>query len=534
MADFLNPAAKGNFPRDQRDLLGGPRTCCKLEILKTLEEGNKTMTRSVEKIVVTVFAVTGGVMTLSGQLPIPVPGQGPQRAGRGAGRGGRGAQPAPAPVKQVVAPIPSAVEVTGPGEFFETFMDDWDDARKIETPARDTYAKFNYEAKEYFVSGTTQAGAPYKTRIVIRKPKDNAKFNHLILAESMHPSGNPWVFHFTQTYAMTEGIIGLEILTTTPAGLAAANAARYHDLVVPNGAANDIIAQVGALIKSDHQNNPLNALVVRKMILAGSSASAAAAQNYMNNAYMALRLADMKPIYDGFMPTSANGQVPAIDVPTILVPTMRETFSGNGTTQHDNDELRVYEFAGMAHIDSRVAGAYYPDPCKYPISRYPLGSEMAVALDKLFAWVDKGVEPPHADRFFLDFNPDNKPQLDRDKGSLFALDEFGNVRGGIRNTYVDVPVKTFHVPDEPAEPRIPNPHYTISARRADGADPDAQLCGLADFETALPKEELRKLYKSPKDYYNKVAQRYDALVKQGWALPVYRAMVLAEAAKVSF
>lgn len=492
------------------------------------------MNRSVEKIVVTVFAVTGGVMTLSGQLPIPVPGQGPQRAGRGAGRGGRGAQPAPAPVKQVVAPIPSAVEVTGPGEFFETFMDDWDDARKIEIPARDTYAKFNYEAKEYFVSGTTQAGAPYKTRIVIRKPKDNAKFNHLILAESMHPSGNPWVFHFTQTYAMTEGIIGLEILTTTPAGLAAANAARYHDLVVPNGAANDIVAQVGALIKSDHQDNPLSALVVRKMILAGSSASAAAAQNYMNNAHMALRLADMKPIYDGFMPTSANGQVPAIDVPTILVPTMRETFSGNGTTQHDNDKLRVYEFAGMAHIDSRVAGAYYPDPCKYPISRYPLGSEMAVALDKLFAWVDKGVEPPHADRFFLDFNPDNKPQLDRDKGSLFALDEFGNVRGGIRNTYVDVPVKTFHVPDEPAEPRIPNPHYTISARRADGADPDAQLCGLADFETALPKEELRKLYKSPKDYYNKVAQRYDALVKQGWALPVYRVMVLAEAAKVSF
>jgi hypothetical protein len=333
---------------------------------------------------------------------------------------------------------------------------------------------------------------------------------------------------------MTQGVIGLEILTTTPAGLAAANAARYRDLVVPNGAVNDILAQVGALIKSDRKDNPLSGLPVRKMILAGSSASAATAQNYLSNAHMALRLADMKPIYDGFMPTSANGQVPAIDVPTILVPTMRETFSGTGTTQHDNDKLRVYEFAGMAHIDSRVAGAYYPDPCKYPISRYPMGSEMAVALDKLFAWVDKGVEPPHADRFFLDFNPDNKPQLDRDKGSLFALDELGNVRGGIRNTYVDVPATIFHVPDEPAQPRIANPHYTISARRADGADPDAQLCGLADFETALSKDQLKKLYKNPKEYYNKVAHRYDALVKEGWALPVYRDMVLAEAAKLSF
>lgn len=497
------------------------------------------MNRSSDKIALIVLAAAS-VMTVSGQVPIPVPGQNPQGqpggqgGGRG-GRGGRGAQAPAQPVRQVMAPIPSAAEVTGPGEFFETFMDDWDDVRKTEIPAKDTYAKFNYEAREYFVSGMTSGGMPYKTRIVIRKPSDNAKFNHLILAESMHPSGNPWVFHFTQTYAMTEGVIGLEILTTTPAGLAAANPGRYKDLVIPAGATNDILAQVGALIKSDHKDNPLNGLLVRKMILAGSSASAAVAQNYLSNAHMALRQAGMKPIYDGFMPTSANGQVPAIDVPTILVPTMREVFSGNGTMQPDNDRLRVYEFAGMAHIDSRVAGAYYPDLCKYPISRYPLGAEMAVALDKLFAWVDKGVAPPHADRFYLDFNPDNKSKLDRDKGSQFALDEFGNVKGGIRNTYVDVPVKSFHVPNEAAEPRIPNPHPFIAARRTGGGpDPDAQLCGLSNFEIALTKDQLKKLYKNPKEYQNKVTQRFDALVKEGWALPVYREMVLAEAARVSF
>ena len=483
-----------------------------------------------------ILLISSSIVPVSGQLPIPVPGQTPApggpRGGRG-GRGGRGAQPAE-PVKQVVAPIPTAVEVTGPGEFFETFMDDWDDVEKIQIPAKDTYAKFHYEVREYFISGVTSAGAPYKTRIVIRKPTDNARFNGLILAESMHPSGNPWVFHFTQVYAMTTGVIGMEVLTTTPAGLAAANPARYQDLVVPNGAANDILAQAGALIRSDHRDNPLLGLPVRKMILAGSSASAAVAQNYLANAHMALRLAGMKPIYDGFMPTSANGQIPAIDVPTILVPTMREAFRGSGTAQPDNDKLRVYEFAGMAHIDSRVAGAYYPDPCKAPISRYPLGSEMAVALDKLFAWVDKGVAPPHADRFYVDFNPDNKPEIDRDKGSLFALDQFGNVKGGIRNTYVDVPVKSFHVPDEPADPRISNPHYTIAARRTAGADPDAQLCGLANFEIPLSKDQLKKLYKNPQDYARKVAQRYDELVKQGWALPVYRDMVVAEASRASF
>jgi Alpha/beta hydrolase domain len=492
--------------------------------------------RIFDKRLVALFAAC--TTALFGQAPIPVPGQppaqnAPQPGGPGRGGRGRGAQPA-APVKQVAAPLPAAVEVTGPGAFFETFMDNWGDIKKVQIPASDTYAKFNYEAREYFVSGTTSTGAQYKTRIVIRKPKDNAKFNHLILAESMHQSGNPWVFHFTQIYAMTTGVIGLEILTTTPAGLAAANQARYKDLVVPNGATNDILAQVGALIKSDHKDNPLLGLAPRKMILAGSSASAAVVQNYSSNAHMAQRLADMKPIYDGFLPTSANGQVAAIDVPTILVPTMREAFAGNGTAQPDNEQLRVYEFAGMAHIDSRVAGAYYPDPCKAPISRYPLGAEMAVALDKLFTWVDKGVAPPHADRFYVDFNPDNKSTLDREKGTMFALDEFGNVKGGIRNTYVDVPVKSYHVPDEAATPRIPTPHRTIAANRAAGQDPEVLLCSLANFEVPLSKEQLKKLYKNSQDYAKKVAQRYDEFVKQGWALPMYKEMVVSEASRVMF
>jgi hypothetical protein len=501
------------------------------------------MTRWPERIGLTVFVAAVTVMNAWGQLPIPVSGSNPAQNGaqpggpasRGGGGGGRGAQPATAePLRQMAAPIPAAIEVTGPGDFYETFMDDHDDAKKTDIPAKDTYANFNYEAKEYFISGMTSSGVPYKTRIVVRKPKDRSRFNGLILAESMHPSGNPWVFHFTQTYAMTAGVVGIEILTTTPAGFAAANEARYKDLVVPNGGANDILAQVGALIKSDHNDNPLNGLAVRRMILAGSSASAGVAQNYLANAHMVLRLADMKPIYDGFMPTSANGQIPVLDVPTILVPTMRETFSGNGTTQPDNEKLRIYEFAGMAHIDSRVAGGYYPDPCKYPISRYPMGAEMAVALDKLFTWVDKGITPPHADRFYVDFNPDNRPKLDRDKGSLLALDEFGNVKGGIRNTYVDVPVKSFHVPNEGADPRISNPNHFIAARRINGQDPDAQLCGLSNFEIALSKDQLKKLYKNPKDYYNRVARRYDELVKEGWALSVYKATVLAEAAGVRF
>ena len=59
---------------------------------------------------------------------------------------------------------------------------------------------------------------------------------------------------------------------------------------------------------------------------------------------------------------------------------------------------------------------------------------MSVALNHLWQWLDKGTVPPHADRIYMDYNTDGD-------GSLMALDEFGNVKGGIRTTYVDVPTQ---------------------------------------------------------------------------------------------
>ena len=461
--------------------------------------------------------------TVFGQLPIPVQGQrggaqgqqAPQ--GQRGQRGGQATAPVSTPVVSPIATISS--EITGPGKFFETLM---------ELKPTDDLARFNYVTTEYFVSGIAN-GQPYKTRIVIRKPADNSKFSGLILAESMHPSGNPWMFHFTHVYSMSSGHIGVEILTSATQGFSEFNPERYKDLQIANGQANEVIAQVGALLKSKQNDNPLAGLAVRKMILAGSSASAGVVVNYMT-AHMTWRLADMKPIYDGFLPTSNASNIPSVDVPTIQVPTMREVFQGNGPTRVDSDapgrQIRIYEFAGMAHIDSRDAAAYYPDPCKRPISRFPLAVYMSVALHHLFAWVDKEAVPPHADRYYLDYNTD-------DDGSMLALDEFGNVKGGIRNPYVDVPAKSYHVPNSGAEPPIKNPHPFIAAR---GEAAQNQLCGLANYEEPLSTAQLKKLYRDKKDYQAKVGQSYDELVKQGWALPMpmLRDVVIGDAAKVNF
>jgi hypothetical protein len=473
----------------------------------------------VMTLVVLIMAIA--IATASGQLPIPTQGQrgGQGQRGQGGqgGQGQRGQQPAqqdPPPVVSALASV--SAEITGPGRFFETLM---------ELKPGDDLTRFKYVTKEYFVTGSAN-GQPYKTRIVIRKPQDNSKFSGFVLAESMHPSGNPWVFHFTHTYSMTEGHVGLEILTSATEAFKEFNPDRYKDLAVAQGQASEIIAQVGALIKSKQANNPLAGLNVRKMILTGSSASAGVMVNYLPT-HMVQRLSDMKPIFDGFMPTSNGASLRMIDVPMIQVPTMRETMNG-ATTRVDGDapgnQFRVYEFAGMAHIDSRDAAAYYPDPCKLPISRFPLAAYMSVALHHLWQWLDKGTVPPRADRIYMDYNTDGD-------GSLMALDEFGNVKGGIRTPYVDFPTHKIGVPNSGSEPPIKNPHPFIAAR---GEAAQNQLCNLANYEVPLTQAQLKKLYKDKRDYETKFQHRYDELMKQGWALPVYRSIVVADAAKASF
>ena len=107
---------------------------------------------------------------------------------------------------------------------------------------------------------------------------------------------------------------------------------------------------------------------------------------------------------------------------------------------------------------------------------------MSVALNHLFNWVDKGTVPPHADRYYVDYNTEND-------GSLLALDEYGNVKGGIRNPYVDVPAKSYHVPNAGAVPPI-KIRILLSLRA--GAAAQNQLCGLANYEMALHRRPVEE------------------------------------------
>jgi hypothetical protein len=60
------------------------------------------------------------------------------------------------------------------------------------------------------------------------------------------------------------------------------------------------------------------------------------------------------------------------------------------------------------------------------------------------------------------------------------------------------------------------------------------MCGLSAFQNDFSKEELKQLYGSKKAYRSKVEKRLTELEKAGWSLPIYREMILADAAKVEF
>ena len=250
---------------------------------------------------------------------------------------------------------------------------------------------------------------------------------------------------------------------------------------------NEIFAQVGALVRT---GKPFGGLKVRKMVLAGTSQTAAFVINYLP-AHVVYRTPEMGRIYDGFMPTSNGANITTdVDVPVVHIPTMHEIAGANITSRQDSDEpnkqYRLYEFAGMAHIDTRDSARMKPNPCQLPMSDYPLQAYMSVALHHLFQWVDKGVAAPFADRTWLDRD-------ERNDGSRIALDEHGNPRGGIRNPYVDVPVVKYSIRPLAINPVIPNGSDYIKAGGLQAAN---QMCGLSGAQTPFTAAKLKELYKT--------------------------------------
>jgi hypothetical protein len=376
--------------------------------------------------------------------------------------------------------------------------------------------------QEYFISGTA-AGKPYTTRMLVRSPKDVKKFSGVVVAESIHASGIAWMFFDTRIYMMNAGHAHVEIdaqKAPLENSVIKSNQERYKSLSIPDAAQiNDIIAQAGALIKS--KTGPFAGLPVRKSVLMGTSNTSAVLRAYLPT-HMATRMTDGGPIFDGFYATSTGGanQIQKVDVPLVHLATLTEVnadaANGNRYRRPDGDEpgnqYRLYEVAGMPHNESRDNPTYMPNPCQKPISQLPVGALMSMGLHHLVDWVAKGTVPPHGEKVQVDGDTAND-------GSLFALDANGNVKGGIRNVYVDVPIAKYGVPNTP----IPMPGTRVDL-----------YCSIAGWQEPYPADKLKSLYKDPKTYQKKVDERVKQLVREGWYLPEYVKEAQSDAAKVMF
>ncbi|HEX6995477.1 MAG TPA: alpha/beta hydrolase domain-containing protein [Gammaproteobacteria bacterium] len=428
----------------------------------------------------------------------------------------RPAQAVNLPSQPTAVPLPTlSDEIQGPGPMFDSAPSHAEGLGPED---------FDYVTREYFVSGTAN-GSPYTTRVVVRMPSDPSRFSGLVLAESMHSSGAAHAYEFTAAYTMSSGHAAVEILTTSPAQFVEFNAERYADLRVENGEANDILAQVGALVKSP--NGPLGGVTVRKMVLAGTSMSSGTLFNYLP-AHAVYRTPDMQHIYDGYLPTSTGATAAEVDVPMIQMPTMHEV-EGNVTRRQDSDEpgrqFRLYEVAGIGHVDSRDNVRLVPNPCTRPLSTFPLQAYMSVGLYHLFRWVDEGIVPPRAERMLVDRDTHGD-------GTMMATDAHGNPLGGIRNPYVDVPVARYAPVNTAREPVIDNPSEWIAKN---GGLQGAQImCRLSAYQEPFSPEKLRELYGSKESYMRQFEARLDELQHEGWSLPVYRDLILSDAANVTF
>ena len=169
--------------------------------------------------------------------------------------------------------------------------------------------------------------------------------------------------------------------------------------------------------------------------------------------------------------------------------------------------------AGMPHNDSRENPTYTPNPCDKPVTRFPAGAMMAMGLDHLIQWVDKGKIPPSADRIIVE-------------DGAIVLDQFGNAKGGVRNPYVDVPVAQYGVPNAATGSR--------ANAQINGQQPASFYCSIAGFEIPMKPKDVAQRYLTVNSYRKQVNQSLKDLIKEGWFLSLYSKQVESDAMQIQF
>lgn len=376
----------------------------------------------------------------------------------------------------------------------------------------------------------TRPGAAYRTRILVRRPADAAKFNGTVVVEWFQPSagfdkdvnwmwlrreivrgGYAWVGVSAQKESVDGakpfGAIGVPDLVHHDRG-------RYGGLSIPNDDLSyDIFAQVGEALKARRANgsaDPLGGLVAHKLIAVGNTFASDRLFPYYN------AVQPLRPVFDGFVigwrhvttgqPLAADTPLPAVvrlrtdlKAPVMVLNSMAEAPVYRAARQPDGPTVRMWEVAGAAHTNAYWVAQMYarlqrefgmPVPvCPRPFNSLPTQHVFAAALARMNEWLTSGSPP--ASMPPLAFDPES--------GGL-ALDANGNALGGVRLPELEVPIARYEAGGDKACPGAPG--YTIP----------------------FAVDRVRQLYPSQADYL----RRYEAAAQAAVALGVLQPEDAAE------
>ncbi len=414
-----------------------------------------------------------------------------------------------------------------------------------------------YRESEFFASGTARSyemvgerttngrwqvrpkeSAKYRTRIVVRIPRDPSRFNGALLVEWLNVSGGldaspdftymhteltrsgyAWVGVSAQQIGVSGGTPVVPVAGVPAGGLRGIDPARYKSLRHPGDQyALDIFTQIGRALRAPGPVDPLGGLRPERVAAIGESQSAFELTTYLDAIQPTAR------VYDGFFVHSRGGGAipieggniaagisggirirPDTDVPVLIFETETdlEFLQFFSARQPDTDHIRLWEVAGAAHADSYLVGDVASSlGCVGGINKAPTHYVVAAALHAFDTWMRTGTPPPTQPR--LDVKVvDGSPKVQRD--------ERGNALGGIRTPQLDVPVAAYS---------------------GTAADPSKLVCLLFGSTRAFDAATLARLYPSKEKYVADFAAATDAAIQQGHILQADRAAVLAEAEKV--
>jgi len=411
-----------------------------------------------------------------------------------------------------------------------------------------------YLEEEFFVSGTARryaplgahgsdgnwavqvAGeAPYKTRILVKRPKDPAKFNGTVVVEWANVTlGHelivvdlPGIYDGFAHVSVSSQFAGLHGFDTNPMGLVAWDAPRYGSLSHPGDSYSyDIFTQAGRAVGSQRDRSsidPMGGLKVRNLIATGASQSGARMLTYIN------AIASKEPVFDALVPLIIGGWASGFDdtvldpnklfatpptpeelaklmrvstrirddlkVPVMLVNSESETMGCLPCRQPDTDKFRFWEVAGSSHgpqgmqelmeQKTRRDGVFVNrfEGARPSTVMWSAAADAAIVHVK--RWIEGGAPPPGQPLISVSGNP---PAIDRD--------EHGIARGGVRLPDVEVPTGC-------------NTGYNAGAG----------LEALVGSTQPFPPAKLKKLYPSHDDYVAKVTAAAKAAREAGVILP---------------